>query len=594
MATHFLVAQKQTMQQFISKDKAVFIANLSPYQTYHKLDTATTNQYKVSKMVAPLLLKMAGGDMTDENLEQIEQDLANTTQIGLDIQRDVYIWAQRPENPGDEMYQDDPNAMFFNVIIPITDGKKFRGFLDNLFGKEKTKFMIPMGDALNMIHNELLINWNKDRLIIAGSTSKQSFFEEEEEFETRNKQILLEHAKALGNIEANNSIAKDVDYQKHLDKNADFDIWADYGNIMPPLDQVPMQARELMGSLFKFVGGMKLGGNAFIKDGEADFITKMYVNDGLARVLAQSYNLKVNKNFFKYLDNTNLMGMYSFAMNPKGFMDAYSDEVYKILKESREGTLITNLLDIVDIFIDEDEIYTLFKGDMLMALTDIKVVDRASTDYEYNEETDKWEEVTTTSKEVLPMAVMMMSYGSEANIMKFIDLGSNAGVLSKRADHVWAIGGVKEELGFDIYIIVHDGILMFTNDEAITKNLNGLAKNKQLSSKKIKEITAYVQYGFLDAGKIAQTAQKTFEEMDRNVPRELASIEKIFKQIEIKTYLPKGNVMQSDFKLQLKDPKANVLQTMVDGILKVAQQEMGGRSHRSEPVEEEEEGTKKL
>ncbi|WP_264788678.1 DUF4836 family protein [Aureispira anguillae] len=595
MATQLLVAQKKSMQQFIAKDKAAFILNLSPYKTYNKLDTATTNKYNISEMLAPMLLKMAGGDASESNLQQIQEDLEDTQKIGLNIQKDVYIWAQRPENPTDEIYENDPNVLFANIVVPITDGAKFRTFLDNLFGKEKTKVMIPTGNALSMLHNKLLLNWSKERLIIAFSTSEQSFFEETEEYEARTKRMLLEHAKALGSLEASNSIAQDSDYQKHLNKDADFDVWMDYANIMPPLDQLPMQARDLMGSLFEFVGGMKLGGNGFIKNGEAEFLTKVYANEAMARVLSKSYNVKVNKDFFKYLDNSNLMGMYSFAMNPKGFMDAYSSELYTILKESREGTLITNLLDIIDIFIDEDEIYTLFKGDLLLALTDVKVIDRKSSDFEYNEETDKWEEITTTEKDVIPMATMMLSYGNKENIMKFIDLGANAGLLSKRADGVWAIGGVKEELGFDVFVVVHNGILMFTNDENITKNLNGIAKNKQLSGKTVKEITSYVQYGFMDADKMVQTAKKTFEQMDQKVPRELAHIEKTFKRLEFKTFAPQGNEMKSDFRLQLKDPNANVLQTMVDGILKIAKQEMG-RKHQMEDqeIEEEEEGTKKL
>lgn len=594
MATQLLVAQEKSMQRFIAKDKAAFVVTLSPYKTYNKLDTTTTNKYNVSEMLAPMLLGMAGGDQSEENIKKVEQDLADNKKVGLNTQQDIYIWAQRP----DKMNEDDPEALFINLVVPVTDGDKFRSFLDQLFGADKIKSMIPKGDALNMVHNGMLINWNKERLIITGSTSEQSFFEEREEFEARQSQMYLDHATSLGTVTLANSLAKDAEYQNQIQKEADFSLWMDYNNLMPPLAQMPMQSRELIGSLYELIGGIKLSGHGYAKKGVGEFIATMYANESMARVFNQAYNLRVNKDFFKYLDNTNLMGMYSFAMSPKGFMDAYSSEIQKALKKSKEGTLVANMFDIVDIFIDEEEIYTLLKGDMLFAVTDIKVMDRKSSDFEYNEETDKWEEIETMVKEPMPMAVMMLSYGSEENIMKFIDLGANAGVLSKRADGVWAVGGVKEEIGVDLFIIVKDGVLMFTNDENITKNLNGLPKNKQMSAKDIKEVTSLVQYGFLDADKMIAASKKTMKEMGQVFPDELAIVEENLSRFEIKTFAPEGNQIKSDIRLIFKDKNANSLQIMVDGMLKVMESEMGGRNegpiYDDQEIDEEEDGTKKL
>ncbi len=593
MATQLLVAQEKSMQQFIAKDKAVFVTTLSPYTTYSKLNDATKDKYNVSEMLAPMLLGMAGGDMSEENVKKVKEDLSDTKKAGLDTKQDIHIWAQRPA----EMSEDDPDALLFNLVIPVTDGNKLRSFLEQLFGADQIKSMIPKGDALNMVHNGMLINWNKQRLIITASSSEKSFFEEREEFNKRMSDMYMEHATALGAVTVESSIIKDMDYQNQVKKEADFSFWMDYNNVLPPLAQVPMQARELVGSLYELIGGMKLSGHAYAKDGVGQFSTTMYANEPMTRVFNQSYDLRINKNFFKYVDNTNLMGMYSLAMNPKGFMDSYGSEVYKALKKSKEGTLVTNMLDIIDIFIDEDEIYTLLKGDVMFAVTDIQIMDRKSSDFEYDEGSDKWEEITTTIKEPMPLAVMMFSYGSEENIMKFIDLGSNASLLSKRADGVWAVAGVKEEIGVDLFIIVKDGVLMFTNDENITKNLGGLPKNKQMSAKDIKDISSYIQYGFLDASKMVATSKKTMKEMGQTFPEELAVVEENLSKFEIKTYAPEGNKVKTDMYLRFKDKDANALQIMVDGVLKIMEQKKSSRN--DEPVYdeeevEEEEGTKKL
>lgn len=591
MATHFLIAQEKSTQQYISKDKAAFIANLTPYQTYNKLNKETREQYKVSEALAPILLGMAGSDMSEEKVKKMQEDLADTEKFGLVTQKDVYIWAQQPDNPSDELYEDAETPLFISMVLPITDGGKFRKFLDRVFGDEKTKAMTPTGNAMNLVHNQTLINWNKERLIIARSTVEQSFFEEEDEFKSRNKRMLLDHANALSKVKVDQSIAKDANYQKHLHKDSDFDVWVDYKNIMPPMNDVPMQARELVNSIMEFATDMQLGANGFFKDGVAEIQTEMYTNDAMTNIMAKSYNVQPNKDFFKYLDNTNLMGLYTMGMNVEGFMRSYSDEIYKVLGKTKEGEIINNMLDIVDIFIDEDQIYSLFKGDMLMALTDIKVVEREISDYEYNEATDKWDEVTTKSKEMMPLAVMMMSYGNEENIMKFIKLGANAGVLSKKADGVWAVGGVKDELGFDVFVIVKDGILMFTNDENIPNNLKGLAKDKLMSSKDIKEVTSHVQYGFMDVAKATKSFKKAFESMDKKMPSEVEDLSKMFKRMEVKTMHPQGNEINSVFRIEMQDEKTNVLQSAVDTMMKIMSETGKGESDSSS---DDDKGTKKL
>lgn len=593
MATQFLVAQEKSMQRFIPKDKAAFVTTLSPFKTYNKLDAATTDKYNVSEMLAPMLLGMAGGDMSEKNVKNVEKDLSDTKKAGLNTKEDIYIWAQRP----DEVADGDADALLFNLIIPVTDGDKLRSFLDKVLGADQVKAMIPKGDALNLVHNGMLLNWNKERLIVTFSSSEKSFFEDREEFEARQNKMYFDHATSLGDVTVEKSMAKDLDYQNQIQKEADFGFWMDYNNLMPPLAQVPMEARELMGSLYELIGGLKLSGHGYAKEGEGQLSFNMHANESMSRVFNEAYTLRVNKDFFKYVDNTNLMAMYSMAMSPKGFIDSYSSEVYKALKKSKQGLLIANAFDIMNIFIDEEEIYTLLKGDMMIALTDIKMIERKSSDFEYDDKTDKWEEVSTTVKEPMPLAVMMLSYGSEENIMKFIDLGSNAGVLSKRAEGVWAIGGAKEELGVDVFIIVKDGVLMFTNDESITKNLNGFPKNQQMSAKEVKDIGAYIQYGFLDAEKIIATSKSTMKEMGQTFPEELAVVEENLSKFEIKTFAPEGNIIKSDIRLIFKDKEANSLQIMVDGMLKIIEQKKS--SNKEEPAYddqevEEEDGVKKL
>jgi hypothetical protein len=595
MTTQLLVAQEKSMQHYISKDKTALIANFTPYSTYHKLDTATTNKFNVSQMIAPLLLGMAGGEVSEDKISKIQEQLQNTEKIGIDIQKEVYIWLQNPEDPDNKLYKGESNPMTVNLVLPITDADKFRSFLDELFGEEKTKKMIPSDGAMNLIHDLTLLNWNKDRLILAKSTIKQSFFDDEASYNERITNILTQHANAVSKVDVATSIAKDADYQKHLHKDSDFDFWLNYKTMMPSSNDFPPQARELFESIMEFATDMKLGGNGFLKKGEGQFLMEMYTNDAMSRVLAESYKLKPNKDFFKYINSSNLIGLYSIAMSPEGFISSYGTEIYKVLEKTKEGTLLTNFLDIIDIFVDEEEIYTLLKGDMLIAVTDVKVFEKESVDYEFNEKTDKWDEVKSMKKQPLPLAVMMMSYGSEENIMKFVKLASNSGVISKKDEGVWIVGGVKEETGFDLYIIVKDGVFMVTNDEAIPANLkSGFPKDKQLDSKETKNITDYVQYGFIDVDNLAKTGKRVSEEMNVELPADISMFEKTFNRLEFNTSRPKGNETTSEFLLKMTDSNANVLQSLFDVGMKMgslfSKSASGGVMEEKAP----DDGTKKL
>ena len=54
------------------------------------------------------------------------------------------------------------------------------------------------------------------------STITQSFYDDDSQFNDRITKLLLQHANALSKIDVEQSISKDVNYQKHLHKIACF------------------------------------------------------------------------------------------------------------------------------------------------------------------------------------------------------------------------------------------------------------------------------------------------------------------------------------------------------------------------------------
>jgi hypothetical protein len=591
MTTQLLLAQGVSMQHYISKANSVFISNLTPYATYNKLDTATTNKLNLSKRIAPMLMGMTGADMSSANIAAVEDKLAAGKETGLEMLQEVYMWVQKPSQPEHEIYENASNPFTINVVLPVLDINKLKSFLTELFGAAKINAATTNNGTSSFIHNQTLVNWSKDRLIIARSTITKSFFDDDNAFNNRINTVLGMHASDLTALKASASIHSDANYQQHLHKDSDMDFWVNYRDIVFAQQEVPAQFSALYESIMEFAADLKIGANGFLKNGEAQLLIESYTGEAMTRIMAASYNVKVNKDFFKYLNKKDLIGMYMVAMNLEGMVSSYGTELYKVLEKTKEGLMITNVMDIVDIFVDEQEIYSLLKGDLLFAVTGVQSFDRTSTDYEYSEESDTWEEVKKTKKEVIPTMAMMLSYGNEENIMKFVDLASNAGLITKNQAGVWTIGGIKEEMGFDVYVVVKEGVFMLTNDAQIIKNIQtGFPKSYQMDAKDLKDVLEYVQYGFLDFDQMMAAVKLGSTEMNIELPAQMKQLEATFDRIEMISRAPKGNETTSELRLMMKDKNTNVLQSMFGIGADLAKLMLSGASKNTE----EEKGIKKL
>lgn len=597
-------AQQATMQRFIDKDQVVFVVNMHPGATYNKLNKETKDKYKINEVIAPMLLQFTGGQPSEELLKKVSAQLEDPSKTGVNVKDDVYIWGQRPVSKSEELYTEaDGNTMMINLVLPVIDSKKFQNFLNDILSEQRKKEIIIAGPNSTVLSNDMVITWNKERVILSGTTMKYSFFEDREEFEERKNKALLQHALDLNKVDPKKSLEGNTSFKASLDKEADMSFWADYGNLMMDVDMMPRDMQGIFGALSRLTNKTVFSGQGYFREGEAEIKTNFSMNEPMKRVTDAAYSKGgINKKFFKYIDKTNLMGLYSFSMDLKGFMMTYGQEIHRVLKEedTKETRILMNMMDIVDIFLDEEETYELLTGDMMIALTDMRVVKREVADFQYNEESNTWEEETEMREEVMPVINLMLGYGNEANIRHFIDLGVNAGGLMKQQEGVWIIPEIKAETGFDFYIIMKDGILMMTNDDQVAKNPNGFPAVKQLPLASITEMSNYVMYGMLDATQISRVAQKAYAKQEGGAPNEVMELEKIFSKIEVRSTQPDNSGFNTNLYVKMRDQDTNALQFMLDNMEKMMTSGSGSSSDGASPgkdyeeIEEEEDGVKRL
>lgn len=582
-------AQADEVLKSIPKKDVFFIGTITPHETFQKLDKETRESYEIAPILANTVVQMTQDSMDENLVESLKLRFANPEETGLQTTKDVFFWATRMSNPTLDRYAED--ELFFQVVMPVADITKLEIMLADLFGEQATAPLV-IGKANNIMHDGFLINWNKNRLILVRSSDEQSFFEEDEEFAARQQEGLQLRANALGNdYKLEETIFSDAQFQNHLQKKADIALWMDYDNLLSeiPVNQIPREGRETFKAVTNIFMGLKIAAYVQIQEKELVFEYTNYFGEEMGNIMRAATKEKANKNLLKYVEGENLMAFYSGVFSIEGYAETFFDELKKALNTTREGKILNNMIDIVDIFVDEDEMYTLWNGDVVLAMTDITTVEREFVSYEYNEESGNWDnEVVNKIQEPMPILMMGGSYSSKENVMKFIDLGINIGGLSKRADGVYVIAGSLEEMGMEAFVILNKGTLMITNNKKLAEKRKGFKCKERMNKTDWKNAIAHSQYGFVDIEKTIEVLEKIGEKRGEETPKDIVEAKETFDRIELKVTQETENSTTTRLRLILKDKEdsQNTLQTLVKYGTKGFMMMMMNNSFDDEEVED--------
>jgi len=199
------------------------------------------------------------------------------------------------------------------------------------------------------------------------------------------------------------------------------------------------------------------------------------VADDQAKSYHKIYNRKMNKKFFKYIDNDALVYL-GYKVNTQ----AYLEELPKLTKQYY-GSLLSGFKEEMDLgatlfslVLDEKAIGKVVKGDGVFVLNSVKEREVKYTTYEYDDDYNSVE-VEKMKKETLPDFLWMFSSDDMKLIEKLLSIG-----LSKRAiteeDGIYTFKNKKSP--FDMHILLKDGIIFIgTSFESLVDVQQGKSKN---------------------------------------------------------------------------------------------------------------------
>ena len=340
-----------------------------------------------------------------------------------------------------------------------------------------------------------------------------NYFEElaKAEEEKAAKKIAIEKAAIEAYIpklmykKGSGSLIKNKSFSKAFVSKHDANLWMDYEAYMEnQLGSTPMVG-EMMGNLSDMYKDLYMSMDFDFNDGQMDMNAVYTGNDQMNKMWTDVMGNSFNKRFAKYIKGKDLMGMFGLSYNFEKGIKIMEDAINPNGAQSA-GQMASEQLMAFGINIDAENIYNLFQGDMVFALTGMRTFEKMITTLDYDDDFNQIEK-ETLSKQTLPEFVMMMTYNNEADLNKFFDAGISNAMITKNGNY---FDVAMPDMPMDLHMARHKGVLMVTNDiDLVTKNLKrGVPRSKRLSKEKCKALKNSASVFFWDMNKTMEMTEQ--------------------------------------------------------------------------------------
>ena len=414
----------------------------------------------------------------------------NPSKYGMDIMSETFLFGDVSED-----------GSYFGLVFNLNDQAKFTEFFTKNILPQAGEENIEMGEMSGfktMLTPYAALAWNNKVGIITGGTLNgimdiESAMKGDEETTKKEAAATKGYLQRMLKTNTATSLLSNPQFAKASMKKSDMKMWMDYKWIMEMQMKDVTKEMEQMGmadfwkQMEPMYKDVYYGVDLNFNDGQMVMDSKMYANQKMLDMWKRVSDRKLNPKFFKYLPKENMMGYLTMALNMENFADEMIGMFGPMIEQSgmtvmeMEGMAL-DMMSSAGIKLDRKGMYNLLKGDMVMAVTGMREFDVTKTQYD-----EDFNRVEVKSKQKLPEFLAMMSYGSESDIMQFVKMGVDAGMLGKESGkyNAYKLAIPTSEMPMDVYMAVHDGVLFFTNNnELVTKKLKKGFKRKQRISKK--------------------------------------------------------------------------------------------------------------
>lgn len=500
----------------------------------------------------------------------------------------------------------DTNGIMVGALFHIADSKKFEKWVNAVLQKDKDYQKVQVEGLNVFISRDAVFSWNdKYGLIAAINMNDKDLYSQvnyddpnyeakiqeiEKQRKLQRANLLKEEATNILSGKVENPISENANFQIFANKSHDLGIWLNQEQFSTSIGSMLREFPQWRSvSMERFASRLKSYYKGYYdhilfsaNNGNASVSYQTYLSDKIYELFGTAFNTRINPDFYKYVEGEKLLGLYAVSGDLKklgnGFIEIYRDLFNEDL--SKDGKTIAAAFDVMTVLLDEEDIFTLMKGDFMIAFTDVREMDVTYTDYQYDG--DVYVGPTKkVRKEVAPVYVMMMGIGNVDNFMKFIKFSNVLGGL-KQKDTYYEI---ESEGKTQSYLAIHNNILIISNDvDLITKNLAKADKIKKPVDAKLQKLTQdNPMLVYFNTANIIDALLKDDKNMSAESKKSLLEMKKDLGDIQVvgpnlqnKTFLSEGTIFA-------KNTKANSLKVLVRTINHLAKNSFGS-NRREEAV----------
>ena len=253
------------------------------------------------------------------------------------------------------------------------------------------------------------------------------------------------------------------------------------------------------GSIFNmgnFFNG-ELTADLFLNETNIQIKSEMTYHGGLAEAFGKIYSKKIDKQFTKYLSNSDL-GFASFAFDTEEMLNAYPDIIKNMMLryDTSYADEYSLFADIFSLVIDEENVANAITGDAVFILNEVsnKEVEYYSYDYDENY---NYERKLKTKIELLPDFSFLIGSNEDQIINKLFKIGLKHNGLEK-AGNGYKMIDKWNDFPFDLYFAYDESIFITTTSKKqLAQFMNG-GSGEKLDATKNKLITKNSGAMFLD------------------------------------------------------------------------------------------------
>ncbi len=237
--------------------------------------------------------------------------------------------------------------------------------------------------------------------------------------------------------------------------------------------------------------------------------------------ISKAYELKQNKNLFKYIDGSNLMAYISHSSNTKELATFYEKFYFELLNNANMGDWEEDLVPTAELFwnmLDKDMLFGTITNQWILAVNGMIESKVTFKTYDYDEDFKRTERMDERIVKQ-PRMVLAMAINHQENAKKLFEIAGKYKYFEKLKDNVLHLKP-NREFQVNLYIMITEDAIVVTNDYNLAMNQqSGVEKDKMLSKDEMNFMLEHNVAMKVYSGKLLTSINDNFPSDSRQMKR---------------------------------------------------------------------------